>query len=234
MFDLDEISKMSNTDALTIQSWINDGLFSPDLSTTDSIPFFSEESVKTIEKIQSLLQFGYEKEEVKKIITKVGLPESNFKLEKKRNEKRDLLTIGALAEKIDVSTRTIKHWEEKEIIEPDLRSKGGFRLYKNYYIFFCSLIKDLQLFNYSLDKIKTISDYFRYFVKIRENLSSMNPDDVEENLVKMEKEIETLYEKMDQLKSGIKRWDNLLKKQKKQITIIKEKNKKRIKKDNKK
>ena len=49
------------------------------------------------------------------------------KITNKKNN--SYLTVGNLADKIGVSPRTIKHWEDKGIIEPDMRSDGGFRLY---------------------------------------------------------------------------------------------------------
>ena len=80
--------------------------------------------------------------------------------------------MGALAEKVGVSPRTIKHWEDMGIIEPNMRSEGGFRYYSDAYIYLCNLIKDLQLFNYSLVDIKMISDLFRYYLAIQQQPDS--------------------------------------------------------------
>ena len=112
-----------------------------------------------------------------KIIKKVGLPAAAGDTKKKPADKTNYLTVGNLAEKLDVSPRTIKHWEEKGIIEADLRSQGGFRLYRDYYILLCNLIKDLQLFGYSLDEIKKVSDYFRTFIGIRDNPDELPPEE---------------------------------------------------------
>lgn len=40
-----------------------------------------------------------------------------------------LVRIGEVAEKLGVSPRTIKYYEELGLIEPEERSPGGFRLY---------------------------------------------------------------------------------------------------------
>ena len=94
--------------------------------------------------------------------------------------------------------------------------------------YYGNLIKDLQLFGYSLEDIKTVSDYFRDFIEIRDNIGATAPEKVAEKLAKMEEEIKLLFGKMEQLKSGIKRWEDLLKRQKKQITLLKDKNKRRL------
>lgn len=44
-------------------------------------------------------------------------------------EQKELSQIGGVAEKLGVSTRTIKYYEELDLISPENRSPGGFRLY---------------------------------------------------------------------------------------------------------
>ena len=229
-YHIEELAEKSSTPIETITEWVSNGIVVPDGRASDTTPIFSEESLKTITKVKSLLELGYETGEVKKIIKKVGLPAENGETKKKTFDRNNYLTVGSLAEKIDASPRTIKHWEEKGIIQADLRSQGGFRLYRDYYIFLCNLIKDLQLFGYSLDEIKTISDYFRLFIELRDNPDSMPPEETDKNLELMENEIKNLFLKTEQLKNGIKRWEDLLKKQKKQITTLRERSRKLMKK----
>ena len=232
LYHIDVISKKSGTPVETLERWITDGIFMPEGRANDSTAIFSEQSLGQIEEINSLLSLGYGIEEIRKIIKKVGLPEVAGKPVKKLSDKNKYLTVGSLAEKTGVSPRTLKHWEEKGIIEADLRSAGGFRLYRDHYILFCHLIRDLQLFGYSLDEIKTVSDYFRDFVDMKNGIDHRPPEDVDVRLEMMNEEIRKLFSKTEQLKSGIKRWEDLLKKQKKQLAAIAEKNRKRIKKDN--
>ncbi|QIN84312.1 MerR family transcriptional regulator [Rubrobacter tropicus] len=44
-------------------------------------------------------------------------------------EPGDLSQIGGVAERLGVSTRTIKYYEELGLVSPENRSPGGFRLY---------------------------------------------------------------------------------------------------------
>lgn len=44
-------------------------------------------------------------------------------------EQKELSQIGGVAERLGVSTRTIKYYEELGLVTPENRSPGGFRLY---------------------------------------------------------------------------------------------------------
>jgi DNA-binding transcriptional MerR regulator len=126
-----------------------------------------------------------------------------------------------------VSPRTIKHWEDKGIIEPNMRTEGGFRLYSGSYVFICKLIRDLQLFGYKLEEIKVVSDNVRTLMAIQSEINSCPKAEVEAKLESMLKAIQALFDKMAMLKEGIERWEDLLKKKKKDIQGLKAKNHKR-------
>jgi predicted class III extradiol MEMO1 family dioxygenase len=91
----------------------------------------------------------------------------------------------------------------------------------------CKLVKDLQHFNYSLEEIKTISDYFREFLLISSDLNHYSPKEAEVRLDAMSSAIIQLYSKMNLLKEGIARWEGLLKTKQKEIHSLKAKNSKR-------
>ena len=227
LFNIDELSQASGIAPEKLLEWTGAGILSTEGFTGDSAPAFGGGSLETVRKISTLLELGYDLEEIKKIVRKVGLPSEKGQDKSSPKGKENFLTVGALAESSGISPRTIKHWEEKGIIEPDLRSQGGFRLYRDYYVFFCNLIRDLQLFGYSLDEIKTISDYFRDFITLRDKPEQYSPIETESRLAAMDDEITKLFSKTEQLRNGIKRWEDLLKKQKKQMNVIKDRNRKR-------
>jgi DNA-binding transcriptional MerR regulator len=206
--------------------WIKDKLVRPAGFTDNRTPLFSEETVARLQNILKLQELGYELDEIQKIMKKFGLPRTQHK----RSGKSDLeqyLTVGSLAEMAGVSPRTIKHWEDKGIIEPDMRSEGGFRLYSKGYVHLCKLIQDLQLFGYTLEEIKAISDYFRDFLGFQERLESFDKNEVAAKLEAMLAGVQALYDKMRLFREGMERWEDLMKKKKKEILNLKGKNQKR-------
>ena len=209
-----------------IRDWEKAKLLRPAGFTDDKTPLYSEEGAARIAAIQKLAVLGYETVEIQKIIKKVGMPKGLEKKKKAKDPNR-YLTIGNLAERVGLSPRTIKHWEDKGIIEPDMRSEGGFRLYSGVYVYLCELVRDLQLFGYTLEEIKRISDHFRYFLALQENPDAFPKAEVVNRLEAMLAEVETLSEKMDLMEKGIKRWEDLLKKKRKEILDLKNRNQKR-------
>jgi len=206
--------------------WIREKLVRPAGYTDDRRPLFSEETAARLDSILKLQELGYGPEEIQKGIRKIGLPGT----QEERAENGNLdkyLTIGNLAERAGVSPRTIKHWEDKGIIEPDMRSEGGFRLYSGGYVHLCELVRDLQLFGYTLEEIKKVSEYFRYFLAIQENPDAFPKAEVSSMLDAMLTEIKVLFDKMGLLQKGIKRWEDLMKKKRKEILDLKNRNQRR-------
>jgi len=210
----------------TLEEWLRLKLLKPEGYTEDQAPLFSESSRQRAAHIQNLVSLGYGLGEIQKIIKKVGIPKENHKKHERKPQEK-YLTVGSLAEQSNISPRTIKHWEDKGIITPDMRSEGGFRLYPKVYVYLCQLIKDLQLFGYTLEEIKAFSDYFRDFLTIQENMKSLSRQEVAGKLEIMLREIRVFSDKMKLFKEGIRRWETLLKKKKKEILALEAKNKKR-------
>lgn len=208
-----------------LEQWQSEKMIKADGITSDKVPFYTEGTLEKIRDIKKLYDLGYQLDDIQKIIKKVGLPGSSTRDGKGIKPSR-FLTVGGLAEKVGVSSRAIKHWEDKGIIEPDMRSEGGFRLYSEGYIYLCQLIKDLQLFGYSLEEIKTISNLFRDYLAIKNALSADSQENESHKLEEMLRQIKVLMEKMSQFKAGIDRWEDLLKKKKKDIFTLINQNKK--------
>jgi DNA-binding transcriptional MerR regulator len=226
VFTQEEIINKINVSEELFTEWQKKGFIKAVGRNDDNSPFFTQDTLDKTTKIQKLSELGFTEEDIKKIIKKIGLPQKKQTKEEKEFAK-NFLTVGDLADKIGVSARTIKHWEDKGIIEPDMRSEGGFRLYAKTYIYICNLIQDLQLFGYTLEEIKTLSDYFREFLDIKSNGHRFKKTDVNDKLENLHNEVENLFSKMSQLKEGIHRWEDLLKKKKKEISSLKAKNNKR-------
>jgi len=206
--------------------WIQQKLVRPAGFTDDRAPLFSEETMARLENILKLKELGYGLDEIQKIIKKIGLPRTQHK-HADNSEADQYLTVGSLAERAGVSPRTIKHWEDKGIIDPDMRSEGGFRLYSKGYVHLCKLIQDLQLFGYTLEEIKAISDYFREFLAFQERLESFDKREVAPKLESMLDGIQALSDKFRLFREGMERWEDLMKKKRKEILNLREKNQKR-------
>jgi DNA-binding transcriptional MerR regulator len=222
----DEFLEKTKISEQTLKEWEKLKLLQPVGFTDSQVPFYSQVTIERVAHIRQLLDLGYELKEIQIIIKQVGLPKTT---ENKNDHLKSskYLTVGSLADRVGVSPRTIKHWENFGIIVPDMRSEGGFRLYSEIYVFLCKLIKDLQLFGYALDEIKEISDYFRDFLEMKANLELFGRDKAARKVDDMIRAIDALFLKMTQFKEGIARWEDLLKKKKKDILNLKAKNEKR-------
>jgi DNA-binding transcriptional MerR regulator len=108
-----------------------------------------------------------------------------------------------------------------------MRTEGGFRLYSGSYVFICELVRDLQLFGYTLEEIKAVSDDVRTLLAVQDDLDAFPKAEVEANLDAMLKAIQALFDKMGLLEEGVERWQDLLKKKKKDIQGLKARNQKR-------
>jgi DNA-binding transcriptional MerR regulator len=226
IFVRDEFMEEAGIKADTLNEWDRLQLVKPDGFTKDQIPFYSKETLERIKHIKGLLDLGYGIKDTHKIIKRVGIPKT-FYDQSKKAELNKFLTVGDLAARVGLSPRTIKHWENKGIIEPDMRSKGGFRLYSEIYIYLCTLIKDLQIFGYTLEEIKEISDLFRYFLSIKNDLEAYSREENATTLNKMLEHIQALFERMKVMREGMERWEELLKSKKKEVLGFKNRNQRR-------
>jgi DNA-binding transcriptional MerR regulator len=228
VLSLEDLARESGIMAESLTEWTKAKLLKPAGFTDRKAPLFAAGGLDRVAHIKRLADLGYGTEEILKIVKKVGLPRDG-RGRKKAPDKDRFLTVGNLAERSGVSPRTIKHWEDKGIIEPDMRTEGGFRLYPEAYVFLCQLIRDLQLFGYTLEEIKAISDEVRTFVAIEADPDAFPEAEVEKRLAAMHAAIQALFDKMKLLEEGIERWQDLLKKKKKDIQALQAKNRKRAK-----
>jgi DNA-binding transcriptional MerR regulator len=225
---LEDLARESGVPAESLAEWTKAKLLKPAGFTDGKAPLFAAAGLDRTAHIKRLADLGYGTEEILKIIKKVGLPRDG-RGRKPAPQKDSFLTVGNLADRSGVSPRTIKHWEDKGIIVPDMRSEGGFRLYSESYVFLCQLIRDLQLFGYTLEEIKAVSDDARMLLAIEAEPDSFPQAEVDKRLAAMLEAIQALFDKMKLLEEGIERWKDLLKKKKKDILALQAKNRKRQK-----
>ncbi|ADL13474.1 MerR family transcriptional regulator [Acetohalobium arabaticum] len=68
----------------------------------------------------------------------------------------DFFKIGVLSKKAEVSKRTIRYYEELELLTPSKVSEGGFRLYTKNDLQRLMVIKGFKELGFSLDQIKEL------------------------------------------------------------------------------
>src|SRR5918911_3033929 len=67
-----------------------------------------------------------------------------------------LVRVGEVAERLEVSPRTIKYYEELGLVEPEERSAGGYRLYGSKEIERLERILRMKSIGYSLAAIREL------------------------------------------------------------------------------
>ena len=211
-----ELLEELEIDNIDFQQWTRLGLIRP-ASGQGADALYTPDNLESARQIKSLLETGFDLPAVQKIIRKVGLPSGGTG--KKKGAGHRLLTVGELAERTGLNPRTLRYWEERGIIQPDGRSTGGFRLYSEQTATIIQLIRDLQLFGYSLEEIKDAAEFLRDFFAFSEGVEV---DGSEERLDSMLASIQQLEERISVLKEGIKRWDELFRKRKRELNRIRE------------
>jgi DNA-binding transcriptional MerR regulator len=72
------------------------------------------------------------------------------------SKEKELLRVGAVAERLGVSPRTIKYYEELGLVQPEARSPGGFRLYGGEEVERLERILRMKGIGYSLATIREL------------------------------------------------------------------------------
>ena len=64
--------------------------------------------------------------------------------------------IGAVAERVDLSLRTVRYYEEVGLISPEKRTDGGFRLYTEENIERLLAIKQMKPLGFSVQEMRVV------------------------------------------------------------------------------
>ena len=76
-------------------------------------------------------------------------------------DQRPLMRVGELARRTDKTVRALHLYEERGLIEPAERSKGGYRLYDDSNLERIDFINRLQAIGLSLAEIQNLMDAWR-------------------------------------------------------------------------
>ncbi|ELS54944.1 MerR family transcriptional regulator [Streptomyces viridochromogenes] len=66
------------------------------------------------------------------------------------------MQIGEVAERTGLSLRTIRHYEEVDLVIPSARSKGGFRLYTESDVERLMVIRRMKPLDFSLEEMRDL------------------------------------------------------------------------------
>ncbi|MPY95479.1 MAG: MerR family transcriptional regulator [Acidimicrobiia bacterium] len=64
--------------------------------------------------------------------------------------------IGEVAERVGLSLRTIRHYDEVALVEPSARSAGGFRLYTGRDIDRLAFVKQLKPLDFRIEEMRDL------------------------------------------------------------------------------
>lgn len=71
---------------------------------------------------------------------------------------RNLFQIGEVADQVGLSLRTVRYYEEVELVIPSARTEGGFRLYSEEDVQRLLLVRGMKPFGLSLDEMRELVD----------------------------------------------------------------------------
>jgi DNA-binding transcriptional MerR regulator len=69
-----------------------------------------------------------------------------------------MLQIGEVAERLGLSLRTIRYYEEMGLVEPETRTEGGFRLYTEDHVERLALIRRMKPLGFSVQEMRNLLD----------------------------------------------------------------------------
>ncbi|MGK2936449.1 MAG: MerR family transcriptional regulator [Solirubrobacteraceae bacterium] len=67
-----------------------------------------------------------------------------------------LLQIGEVADRVGLSLRTVRYYEEMELLIPASRTEGGFRLYTDEQVHRLELIKQMKPLGFSVQEMREL------------------------------------------------------------------------------
>jgi len=136
-------------------------------------------------------------------------------MENKNEKVEKFIQIGELAKKTRVTPRTIKHYEDKGLLKPFKKTRGGFRLYQNDEVKLVERIRQLKKAGFSLKEVKEMKEIDgiveeNIFDKVNDNELNKMIEFLQSQLIKTEERLnETI-----KVKEGLEKVIEFLKKRK--------------------
>jgi DNA-binding transcriptional MerR regulator len=83
-----------------------------------------------------------------------------------------MMQIGEVADRVGLSLRTVRYYEEMGLLSPEKRTEGGFRLYTDAHVDRLSLIKRVKPLGFTVQEMRQLLD-------ARDALAERDSDDAE-------------------------------------------------------
>ncbi len=108
-----------------------------------------------------------------------------------------LLQIGQVAERTQLSIRTIRYYEEMELVVPSARTAGGFRLYTQADVERLALIKHMKPLEFSLEEMRDL-------LKLRDQLAAAGRGERRRRLIdRMQMYVEAAEQRCEALRAQL-------------------------------
>ena len=69
-----------------------------------------------------------------------------------------MIQIGEVADRVGLSLRTVRYYEEMGLIEPEKRTEGGFRLYTEAHVDRLGMIKRMKPLGFTVQEMRELLD----------------------------------------------------------------------------
>lgn len=83
-----------------------------------------------------------------------------------------MMQIGEVAERVGLSLRTVRYYEEMGLLSPEKRTEGGFRLYTDAHVDRLGLIKRMKPLGFTVQEMRQLLD-------ARETIASRESDEAD-------------------------------------------------------
>jgi len=118
-------------------------------------------------------------------------------MENKKEKEEEFIQIGELAKKTKVTPRTIKHYEEKGLLMPFKKTRGGFRLYQNDKVELVERIRQLKKAGFSLSEVKEIEE-ISGIVEEENILEKVNENELDKMITFLQFQLEKTEERLNE------------------------------------
>lgn len=120
--------------------------------------------------------------------------------EKVSEKTSDYLTIGKLAEMVGITVRTLRYYEEMDLIGPVKRTEGKYRLYNSHSLKRIKAILALQELGFTLEDTLNVLGAFS---KTRDYTKEEQISATRRSLTLQKESIDSKLEQLDSLKQDI-------------------------------